>query len=204
MCHAILIPSTRVQEAFVRPDPLPVGGTPKSATSTAALAADANNSTLLDYDEEDIMGGQGLVEAVFSGMFEDEFDGVMPIRNHKVCSCLSGCLWHSVCRSHAVTASAFAHPLACPDWCENARFSQKSGMAEMVHTVLNCDTNVFCVMPPSSSSSWPDARKHTHRIEQVSIARSRSSVHRKLPAIASKLPLCNCQANLGPCVHATH
>jgi len=115
MCHAVLIRSTRVQEAFVRPDPLPAGGTPKSATSTAALAADANNSTLLDYDEEDIMGGQGLVEAVFSGMFEDEFDGVMPIRNHKVCRCFSGRFWRTVYHSHDANSPAFAHPSACLD-----------------------------------------------------------------------------------------
>ena len=42
------------------------------------------NETSLDYDEDYILGGQGLVEAVFSGMFDEEFDGVMPIRNHKV------------------------------------------------------------------------------------------------------------------------
>jgi len=109
----------------VRPDPLPAGGTPKSATSTAALAADAKNSTLLDYDEEDIMGGQGLVEAVFSGMFEDEFDGVMPIRNHKVCRRLPGRLGRIVCPSHHANSPAFAHPSACPDWCGNARCPQK-------------------------------------------------------------------------------
>ena len=61
-----------------------MGGTPKSATAVAALAADANNESALDLSDDDIMGGQGLVEAVFSGMFEEEFDGVMPIRNHKV------------------------------------------------------------------------------------------------------------------------
>lgn len=42
------------------------------------------NESRLDYDEDYILGGQGLVEAVFLGMFEEEFDGVMPIRNHKV------------------------------------------------------------------------------------------------------------------------
>ena len=63
---------------------MPVGGTPKSATAVAALAADANNESALDLNDDDIMGGQGLVEAVFSGMFEEEFDGVMPIRDHKV------------------------------------------------------------------------------------------------------------------------
>ena len=73
-----------MQQAFIRPDPVPVGGTPKSATAVAALAADANNQSALDLDDDDILGGQGLVEAVFSGMFEEEFDGVMPIRNHKV------------------------------------------------------------------------------------------------------------------------
>ena len=74
-----------MQQAFVRPNPVPAGGTPKSATAVAALAADANNSAVLDFDDESIMGGQGLVEAVFSGMFEEDFDGVMPIRNHNVC-----------------------------------------------------------------------------------------------------------------------
>ena len=61
-----------------------MGGTPKSATAVAALAADANHESALALDDDDILGGQGLVEAVFSGMFEEEFDGVMPIRNHKV------------------------------------------------------------------------------------------------------------------------
>ncbi|CAK0787362.1 hypothetical protein CVIRNUC_010582 [Coccomyxa viridis] len=75
-------------QAFIRPDPVPVGGTPKSATAVAALAADANNQSALDLDDDDILGGQGLVEAVFSGMFEEEFDGVMPIRNHKAVDCL--------------------------------------------------------------------------------------------------------------------
>ena len=98
----------------MRPDPLPAGGTPKSATSTAALAADAKNSTLLDYDEEDIMGGQGLVEAVFSGMFEDEFDGVMPIRNHKVCSRLTGRLGRIACHSHDVISPGFCTSLGLP------------------------------------------------------------------------------------------
>ena len=73
-----------VQEAFGWPDPVPTGGTPARATAAAALAADATNDVEMEYDPEDIMGGQGLVEAVFSGMFEDEFDGVMPVRNHKV------------------------------------------------------------------------------------------------------------------------
>ena len=77
------------QEAFDRPNPVPTGLTPKSATAVAALAADATNETAMDFDAEDIMGGQGLVEAVFSGMFEDEFDGVMPIRNHKVPTCFT-------------------------------------------------------------------------------------------------------------------
>lgn len=73
-----------MQEAFDRRDPVPTGGTPQRATAVAALAADATNDVEMEYDPEDIMGGQGLVEAVFSGMFEDEFDGVMPVRNHKV------------------------------------------------------------------------------------------------------------------------
>ena len=82
-----------VQEAFSRPDPVPTGGTPARATAVAALAADATNDNEIEYDPEDIMGGQGLVEAVFSGMFEDEFDGVMPVRNHKVSVC---CGWEAM------------------------------------------------------------------------------------------------------------
>ncbi len=73
-----------MQEAFDRPNPVPTGGLPQRATAVAALAADATNDFEVDYNPEDIMGGQGLVEAVFTGMFEDEFDGVMPVRNHKV------------------------------------------------------------------------------------------------------------------------
>ena len=67
---------------------MPTGGLPQRATAVAALAADATNEVEVDYNPEDIMGGQGLVEAVFTGMFEDEFDGVMPVRNHKVCPSL--------------------------------------------------------------------------------------------------------------------
>ena len=63
---------------------MPTGGTPQHGAATAALAADATNDVETNFDPEDITGGQGLVEAVFSGMFEDEFDGVMPVRNHKV------------------------------------------------------------------------------------------------------------------------
>ena len=130
-----------VQEAFSRPDPVPTGGAPARATAVAALAADATNDHEIEYDPEDIMGGQGLVEAVFSGMFEDEFDGVMPVRNHKV----------SVCRGWEAMSSKCAHAQLSRTW-ETARGTHVSWTQINSQMLMRSVTAVGPFAPSNSAS----------------------------------------------------
>jgi hypothetical protein len=70
---------------------------PHGAAGAAAAAADANVSADSAGGAESVeveLGGQGLVVAVFRGMFPDTFQEVVPVRNHKasrpssnLCSC---------------------------------------------------------------------------------------------------------------------
>ena len=53
------------------------------SAAAAAAAVDANASEGMSDAAEVELGGQGLVEAVFKGMFPDAFQEVVPVRNHK-------------------------------------------------------------------------------------------------------------------------
>lgn len=56
---------------------------PHGSAAAAAAAVDANASEGMSAGAEVELGGQGLVEAVFKGMFPEAFQEVVPIRNHK-------------------------------------------------------------------------------------------------------------------------
>ncbi len=56
---------------------------PHGAAAAAAAAVDANATDGVAEGAEVDMGGQGLVEAVFKGMFQETFQEVVPVRNHK-------------------------------------------------------------------------------------------------------------------------
>ena len=60
------------------------GAAAAAAAAQAEHPAAGQDGPYADEDSEFELGGPGLVEAVFRGMFPDAFDKVVPVRNHKV------------------------------------------------------------------------------------------------------------------------
>lgn len=73
------------------------------SAAAAAAAANANATGAADggtdegEEAEVELGGQGLVEAVFRGMFPDNFQEVVPVRNHKASTCIFRHICASMC-----------------------------------------------------------------------------------------------------------
>ncbi|BDA42899.1 probable CSC1-like protein ERD4 at C-terminar half [Coccomyxa sp. Obi] len=76
--------STASAIATAKASELPESKTgPHGSAAAAAAAVDANASEGVAEGAEVDLGGQGLVEAVFKGMFPEAFQEVVPVRNHK-------------------------------------------------------------------------------------------------------------------------